>query len=141
MEELDRVGARVVLAGSFGSFAGVGTALYKGHPIPRTAGLTALSCAMSAMACFGSERVISMAAGRFLGVDVSRTNWESTIATHALGGATGGALLGALYLGRPTRGALFFVPIMTLVGLGESMFEDFKIDVQNREAKRKREAQ
>ena len=123
MEEFDRVSMRVGTAGMFGAVAGVGTALYKGYPIPRTAGLTYLSCAMVASACFTSERIaaIYMRGGPLeqeLGVA------SFSMLTHACGGFVGGGIVGALYISKPLHGIVFFTPIMTVVGFADSLFQE-----------------
>jgi hypothetical protein len=129
MEEIDRLAARVTAVGCLGALAGVGIGLFKGHHrIARTAGLTAFSCTMCATACLGSERLAANAGQYLLGADNIKNNyrWESTFLSHAVGGYAGGAFVGGLYMGRPTRGIIFFVPLMTLFGLGELLFEEMR---------------
>jgi hypothetical protein len=131
MEEIDRLAARVTAVGCLGALAGVGIGLFKGHHrIARTAGLTAISCALCGTACLGTERLAAKAGQYFLGGDNLKSNyrWESTVVSHAVGGYAGGAFVGGLYMGRPTRGIIFFVPLMTLFGLGELMFEDMRAE-------------
>jgi hypothetical protein len=116
MDVIDHISARVTLAGSLGAISGVVNAMYKGNRIPRTAGLTAFSCALSATVCVGTERLLALAP----------PVKEFSLVTHALSGLFGGALLGGLYLGRPLRGAFFFVPVMLLVGTGEQYLQDLR---------------
>jgi hypothetical protein len=129
MEDVDRVAARVSVVGVLGAWAGASIGLFKGHHrIGRTVGLTAFSCAMCATACLGSERLAANAGQYLLGRDNIKANyrWPATFASHAVGGYVGGAFVGGLYMGRPTRGIVFFVPLMTLFGLGELLFEDMR---------------
>jgi hypothetical protein len=128
MEEFDRVSNRVTLVGGMGAIAGVAIGMYKGHPLPRTSGLTAVSCALAGTACFGAERFVSLAGNRLLGLDRTLGHWERTFFSHVVGGSIGGALLGALYMRRPIRGVVFFTPVMMVVALGEVLFEDLKND-------------
>jgi hypothetical protein len=126
MEVIDHISSRVTLAGSLGAIGGVVNAMHKGHRIPRTAGLTAFSCALSATVCVGTERLFALAP----------PVKEFPLVTHALSGLFGGALLGGLYLGRPLRGAFFFVPVMLLVGTGEQYLQDLRrerLEQQHRE--------
>jgi hypothetical protein len=134
MDEIDRIAARVTVVGCLGAMAGIGIGLFKGHHrIARTAGLTAFSCALCGTACFGSERLASTAGRYLLSADSNNVDkndndddnrWPATFLSHAVGGSVGGALLGQLYMGRPVRGIVFFVPLMTVVGLGELLFEN-----------------
>mgnify|MGYP005864731443 CR=1 FL=1 len=123
MEDFDRASARVTVAGALGALGGVGTAMYKGHPIPRTVGLTAFSCAMVASACFGSERLAATALrGGPLEKELGRGPF--LVMTHACGGFLGGGILGYLYIQKPMHGVSFFVPIMSAIGYAESLFQD-----------------
>ena len=130
MQDLDRVSARVTAVGALGALAGVGTAMYKGHLLGRTVGLTALSCAMVGTACFGAERLaaFSLRGGPLEG-ELGRSSF--LMLTHACGGVVGGSLLGALYIGKPLHGIVFFVPTMTMVGFAEALFQDM-VDEQKR---------
>jgi hypothetical protein len=141
MEVIDHIAARVTLAAAFGAFAGVGAAMYKGHGSPpRTAALAAMSCALSATACFGSERVAAVAVARLLqtkrgtsGSELLFSNsWEVALTTHAIGGVVGGSIVGFLYLGRPLRGVAFFAPFMLVVGTGEKLLNDVRRENQER---------
>ena len=124
-DALDHISARVTLAGGVGSLGGVALALYRGHVIPRTAGLTGLSCALSATVCVGLERVFHQTV---LGDKVPTL--ERTCASHVLGGFFGGALLGGLYVGKPLRGSFFFVPVMMIVGMGEYQLQGMREQLQ-----------
>jgi hypothetical protein len=131
MEEIDRLASRVTAVGCLGALAGIGIGLFKGHHrIARTAGLTAFSCALCGTACLGTERLAANAGQYLLGSDNIKSNyrWPATFASHAVGGWAGGAFVGGLYMGRPTRGIIFFVPLMTLFGMGELMFEDMRVE-------------
>ena len=125
MEEIDHVAARVSLTSCLGGLAGVTTALLKGHPVARTAGLTAFSCALSATACFGAERLAAVSF-RLVHLDRQWDRKQLTMASHAVAGAVGGGILGGLYLKRPARGIIFFVPLMSLVGFYELLYEDMR---------------
>jgi hypothetical protein len=123
MEDFDRASARTTAFGAFGGLIGIGTALHKGHPVPRTVGLTALSFAMVGTALFGTERLAAVAMrGGPLEDELGRTAF--LMLTHATAGFFGGSLLGALYKGSPLQGATLFVPMMTGFGFVESMFQD-----------------
>jgi hypothetical protein len=129
MEEIDRLAARVTAVGCLGALAGIGIGLFKGHHrIARTAGLTAFSCALCGTACLGTERLAANAGQYLLGSENVKSNYRlpATFVSHAIGGLAGGAFVGVLYMGRPTRGIVFFVPLMTMFGLGELMFEDMR---------------
>ena len=123
MEDFDRVSARVTALGALGAMAGVGTAMYKGHPMARTVGLTAASCAMVGSACFATERLVAV---NMRGGPLEQELGQSSflMLTHACGGVVGGGILGALYIGKPLHGVIFFVPVMTVVGFAESLFQD-----------------
>lgn len=124
MDEIDRIASRVTIATCFGALAGVGTAMFKGHPMARTVGLTAFSCAMTGTACFGAERCASVLTKRVL--QRNDNEWETVLGTHAMGGLLGGSILGGLYIGKPIHGVVFFVPFMLLVGTGEKLFYDVR---------------
>lgn len=115
-ETLDHLSKRVLLAGSVGSIVGVLHGMYKGHArLPRTAALTMLSCALSATACFGSERFFHQTMAQPL----MGSTRNAVLVSHAAGGVVAGAWLGGLYLHRPLRGVVFFTPLMILLGYGE----------------------
>lgn len=71
---------------------------------------------MAATACFGSERIVQT-------VLLKDSSFAGKMASHAIGGVMGGAVLGLLYQQRPLRGALFFAPIMMAVAVAEDSFE------------------
>lgn len=115
-ETLDHLSKRVVLAGSVGSLVGVLQGMYKGHArLPRTAALTMLSCALTATACFGSERFFYQT----MALPLMGATQSALLVSHAAGGMAAGAWLGGLYLQRPLRGVVFFTPLMILLGYGE----------------------
>jgi hypothetical protein len=129
-QAVDHVSTRVSLAGVTGALAGSLTALYRGHhSLLRTAGLTSFSCAMAATACFGSERLAYTAARSYLlrpeESNIAKQKYLS-LATHAIGGLVGGAWVGALYIGRPLRGAFFFTPIMMVIATAEGQFAQMR---------------
>lgn len=151
LEELDRIAGRVTLAGCFGALGGVGTALYRGSHLGRTVALTSLSCALAGTACFTSERITYHSLERIL---VSTTTdkqpndqndtiddkltlpshlaWDGGITplllSHMMGGFIGGSIIGALYKRRPVQGALFLTPIMILIGMGEQLLQDVRLE-------------
>jgi len=126
MEELDRVGVRVTLAGCLGAMAGVGRALLRGHPLVRTCTLTAMSCGLTGTACFGAERVVSLSSRTYLLNQHHFSPLECTLFSHGVGGAMGGSLMGLLYIGKPLHGIVFFVPLMLVIGMGEQFLEDVR---------------
>ena len=136
MQDFDRIAARVSIAGALGGFAGVGTALYKGHPMARTVGLTAMSCAMVSTACLTSERLSARALrGGPLEEELGRSSF--LVVTHACGGVVGGGISGYLYIRKPLHGMVFFVPVMMAVGFAESLFQDL-VDEQRRRGLQRR---
>jgi hypothetical protein len=144
MDPLDHLAARITAAGGFGALAGVGIALFKGHRIPRTAGLTAFSCALCGTACFGSERLASASAQYFLGSsdEYQRLNhWETTLASHFIGGNLGGAIVGGLYTGKPARGVLFFTPLTVFFGFGDVLFQDMREERLQRILQKEKESE
>ena len=114
---------RVALAALVGGTGGLTLAVLRGYHIPvRTTGLTALSCAASATACFGCERFVDMA----LTWNLSSSSLSSQpregerlrrYASHAMGGMLGGSLLGLLFIRKPVRGALLFTPMMIVAAV------------------------
>lgn len=132
-DALDYVGSRMWFMAAIGGLAGTGLALLRGHPVARTAGHTALSCALSTTAVSGSERLAYAALGH---LDIER--WDRKLTSHFMGGTLGGSVLGALYIGKPIRGLFFFAPLMTIVGFGELLWEDVRLERQ-REALLKEE--
>jgi hypothetical protein len=124
MEDLDRLTTRISLSAFVGAIAGVGTSLFKGFPMRRTVGLTALSCAMTGTACFGAERCATIVSRRLWGH--LGNEWDTVLTSHFIGGVVGGSLLGGLYIGKPVHGVVFFVPLMLLVGTGEKLFQDMR---------------
>lgn len=142
----DHIAARVSLSGVVGAIGGAALALYKGHrSLPRTAGMTAFSCALSATVCVGTERLFSLSlAPMLLTKEEEKASssgcvppkLENVLATHALGGFFGGAVLGGLYLGRPLRGSFFFVPFMILVGVGEHRLQAYRLRLELEEKER-----
>lgn len=114
---LDYISARVTLAGLVGAALGTLHGMHQGHHILyRTAGLTGLSCAMVATACCGTERLAHAALPRL------RDRRIDLLCSHAVAGITGGSLLGYLYLRKPVRGVVFFVPAMMGIALLEEEF-------------------
>ena len=110
-ETIDYMSARVAMSALVGATGGLTLATLRGHHFPtRTVGLTALSCAASAAACFGMERAANA-------VLSSREQPVRRFASHAIGGLLGGSLLGFLFIRKPVRGALFFTPIMLAVAV------------------------
>jgi hypothetical protein len=133
MDDIDRIATRVTLAGCVGAVGGSALALFKGNVVPRTAALTAMSCAMTATACFCSERLANQVANKLIishdGTNPSErfpTPFEQIMASHAAGGILGGALTGTLYIGRPLRGIIFVTPLMILVGIAEFKFQNMR---------------
>lgn len=102
------------------------------HSTLRTAGLTSLSCALTATACFGTERVAYFATKKLVcafeqetlitNISYSKQQQYLYLTSHAIGGMVGGAWLGTLYLGRPWRGVVFFTPLMMLIATAEGQF-------------------
>lgn len=133
MEDFDRAGARVTVAGFLGSLAGVGTALYKGHPMGRTVGMTALSCAMVASACFTGERLMATIMRNYTPeVEQEMSRGSFLMLTHASGGGVlGGSILGYLYIGKPLHGIIFFTPLMVGFGAADALFQDM-VDEQRK---------
>jgi hypothetical protein len=116
-ESLDHISARVTLSGLVGALSGSIHGMYKGHHLLyRTAGLTGISCAMVATACCGTERLAHAALPRLADRRLD------LLCSHTVAGLTGGSLLGFLYLRKPLRGVVFFVPLMMVTALMEEEF-------------------
>jgi hypothetical protein len=123
---LDHISARVTLSGVIGAILGTLHGMHRGHHILyRTAGLTGLSWAMVATACCGTERLAHAALPR---LDDRRID---LLLSHAVAGITGGSLLGYLYLRKPLRGVVFFVPAMMGIALIEDEFIKLRERKQN----------
>lgn len=135
MEEFDRFSVRVGLSGAAGVTAGTFLALLKGYPVPRIAGLTGLSCALAASACFGSERIIAVSSQALIEPVIGSANF--TLLTHGAGGVVGGHILGGAYKRRPLQGVLFMTPLMLLAGVLENYYQVLR---ENRIATLEKEA-
>jgi hypothetical protein len=88
---------------------------------------------MAATACFAAERVAAVVIGetsssrnpdRFAAALEDRPTAHLSVVAHAIGGAVGGGLTGALYGNRPIQGALFLTPVMAVVGIGQELFDE-----------------
>jgi hypothetical protein len=149
---MDLMSKRVVVCGAMGGIGGTVLALYRGYQtVPRTAALTAMSCALAATACFGCERITDCTVRQILFRssstyrDGSLSNpppplhlflsWEHDgqvrLVTHTIGGMLGGAWLGGLYIQKPIRGALFFTPLMLMIGYGHNKLLSILSDDDN----------
>lgn len=114
---LDHISARVTLSGCMGGVMGALHGMFKGHhSLLRTAGLTGFSWALVATACFGTERLAHAALPRLVDRRLD------LLGSHALAGVMGGSILGYLYLRKPIRGIVFFVPVMLVTALAEDEF-------------------
>mmetsp|Transcript_7747 Transcript_7747/g.10154 ORF Transcript_7747/g.10154 Transcript_7747/m.10154 type:complete len:140 (-) Transcript_7747:206-625(-) len=122
MEDIQHLSKRVSLAGAIGAISGSTIALLRGHPVARTAGLTAFSCGMVGSVCFGTERLTNALVSDMMEGYMSRRN--KLLLTHGTAGCAGGSMLGMLYQGRSLNGIALFLPLMLLAGLGESRFQD-----------------
>lgn len=121
MDEIDHVAVRAGVCGTAGGLAGATRALLRGHPLTRSAALSASSMMIVATACFGLERVATVSWRQ-----VYPDSKPNIIMSHALGGLSGGLVLGFLYNGRPSHGALFLTPIMMAAGYGQLLFDELK---------------
>jgi len=127
-ETLEHIAFRVRAATAVGALGGTLIGLYRGHhSLLRTAGLTSISWALVSTACFSSERLVN----HFI-MQEPIPSLEGLLVSHAIGGALSGSFLGALFGGRPIRGALFFTPAMMAIALVENSFvERMKIKKEN----------
>ncbi|KAL7559087.1 hypothetical protein ACA910_017502 [Epithemia clementina (nom. ined.)] len=107
----------------------------RGHYLGRSTVLTAASCAMTGTICFGIER-LAFVAIQASPIEATRDipRLYVLLATHTIGGTLGGALLGAVYNRRPINGMFALMPLMFLIGYGESKFQDL-VDEKQRIAR------
>lgn len=84
---------------------------------------------MVATACFGTERLIHAALPR------QENRRLDLLGSHALAGAMGGSILGYLYLRKPMRGVVFFIPVMLVTALLEEEFLKLRERKQQEAAK------
>lgn len=96
----------------------------------RTAGLTAVSCALAATACFATERVVHTAIG-------NDSSLAGLAISHTVAGALGGSFLGFLYQQRPLKGAVLFTPLMLLVATAEASILQVREEKQAEHFERK----
>ena len=134
-ETLDYMSSRVSLAAVMGGAGGFAIATYRGYHFPaRTVGRTALSTAMAATACFGAERAAYAVLRRCCydddGGGGDADPFSLRFASHCAGGLLGGALLGALFIRKPLRGAAFFTPIMLVTAAAEQKFYEVRREKQ-----------
>ena len=125
-EELDHVADRVRGAAALGSLAGGMIAVYRGYPFLRTMGYAGFSCAMVATATFGCERLAGVAMESNDTIRNNLSRLQFLVLSHVTGGAIGGAIVGGLYQQQPLNGMVLLVPLMTVWGVGESMFQDLR---------------
>jgi hypothetical protein len=144
METIDHISARVSIAACIGALSGSATGMLKGHHIPRTAILSAMSCAGVATACLIFERVANISIETFNpipsvsgnndddhSIETTITNiipkrhvsFDRIFASHACGGILGGAFTGLIYIRRPIAGILFMTPIMSAIGYIEYRYQ------------------
>jgi hypothetical protein len=116
-ETLDHLSARTFWSGVVGLLCGTIHGMHKGHHLLyRTAGLTGLSCAMVATVCSGTERMAHAVLPRL------NDRRLDLLCSHVVAGFTGGSYLAYLYIRKPMRGPIFFVPFMMAVALVEEEF-------------------
>ncbi|CAB9498715.1 expressed unknown protein [Seminavis robusta] len=124
-DSLDYMGKRVILATAMGGLAGGCLAVHRGHSIATLANSMARSWALTATAGVATQQLA-------YGV-LARTAWPPKtqeqknaliLASHALGGISGGSVLGFLYIQKPLRGIVLMAPLMVAVGLAEVRFQE-----------------
>lgn len=125
MKDVDHVASRVAVAAALGGISGATLGIYRGHNVPKIAQTMGLNFAMTATACIGSQQ-LALAAGRTLLKPKGDGTPSSSmiLASHGIGGAVGGGLLGGLYIGKPIRGMVFLVPVMLVIGMFELRFDE-----------------
>ena len=119
LAEVERVSNRMTVAGIAGVVVGAAMATRKGLPVAKTAFIMGANCAIVGTACFGLERVSNVALRQVMMDDERRLYYS-----HAIGGATGGGLVGALFQFRVIPGIIAFTPAMLMVALAEIKFEE-----------------
>ena len=143
---IDHIAARVSASAITGLGCGSAYATYKGFPVFKTSTSAALSCAMISTACFGMERVAYgiLKQSSLLTEDKLSTNddisdtpsiIQSTTritnptmhyGSHALGGLSGGSIVGFLFHGKPWAGAALMMPLMLGVGKIEISLDEYR---------------
>lgn len=142
MDHVDHVANRVGIASAVGLVGGAAWATLKGMPRRSTALKVCASCTLVATAVFGTERLAFAAMdGRTVTNNDGNTTQEQqqqqqqqlrrrkrvvSLTSHSFGGVAGGGLLGYLYLKKPVRGMVVFVPTMLLVGYLELYWQNLK---------------
>lgn len=141
---LEHFANRVALVLGLGATWGYLQAQSLGHFPGRSAALTAMSCGIVATTCFGIERGTTVVLENTIATsgveDTAIPRLYRLLFTHTIAGSAGGAILGTLYQKRPFNGMLLCVPLMLMVGYGESMFQDL-VDEKQREAQMKKQLQ
>jgi hypothetical protein len=123
---IDRTADRMIIAGLTGLVFGAGQGTIRGTPVLSTSLSTAVSCAVTATACFGSERLFYSVIPRpFPYFALLRGNED--LLSHACGGALGGSVVGAIYGGKPLPGMFLFTPMMLGVAFAERSFKQYKL--------------
>jgi hypothetical protein len=112
----------MVLCSMAGLTVGAAMALRKGLPVIRTSLVMGANCAMVGTACFGLERVSNIALRQVMNDKENKNN--RLYLSHAIGGATGGGLVGSLFQFRVFPGIAAFTPLMLMVAYGEIKFEE-----------------
>lgn len=143
---LDHIASRVTASAVTGLGCGAAYSSLKGFPIFKTSVSTAFSFALVSTACFAMERAadtilrqssILIGDGKSIDSD-SNGGGEISPATqpavnlglhygsHALGGLTGGGVVGFLFQGKPLAGALLMTPMMLAIGKIEASVDEYR---------------
>ena len=123
-DELTHVSNRSTVAAVAGSVVGSSYAIFRGIPLRQTTIQSFVSSLMIGTACFGFERIVSVAI-RGAGGEEPETRTQRLI-SHGVGGFLGGGTVGFLYQMRPIPGMLLFTPVMLGVAFGEEKYESMR---------------
>ena len=138
MQTIDHITNRVTACTTTGLIIGASLATFKAMPLPQTTITMASSFALASTACFIPERIFYHASfyikpRKWTPQDedsdsngLEKEDQIRLFASHGLGGAAGGGIVGGLFKGKPLPGIMMMTPIMLGVAYGELKLEEYK---------------